>query len=79
MPILVNVADIIKKTAFKITSAGELIGRVVAERLNVPFGIMDLSLAPTNAINDSVAEILEEIGLRESRYSWNDCCASSYE
>lgn len=58
-----EVSDIIKKTAFKITRAGELIGRVVAERLGVPFGIMDLSLAPTNAINDSVAEILEEIGL----------------
>ncbi len=58
-----EVADIIKKTAFKITRAGELIGRIVAERLNVPFGIMDLSLAPTNAQNDSVAEILEEIGL----------------
>ena len=58
-----EVADIIKKTAFKITRAGELIGRVVAERLNVPFGIMDLSLAPTNATNDSVADILEEIGL----------------
>ncbi|WP_026092468.1 PFL family protein [Calidifontibacillus oryziterrae] len=57
------VSDVIKKTAFKITRAGELIGRVVAERLNVPFGIMDLSLAPTNAMNDSVAEILEEIGL----------------
>lgn len=58
-----EVADIIKKTAFKITRAGELIGRVVAERLQVPFGIMDLSLAPTNAQNDSVAEILEEMGL----------------
>lgn len=58
-----EVADIIKKTAFKITRAGELLGRVVADRLNVPFGIMDLSLAPTNATNDSVAEILEEIGL----------------
>lgn len=58
-----EVSDIIKKTAFKITRAGELIGRVVAERLSVPFGIMDLSLAPTNAMNDSVAEILEEIGL----------------
>ncbi|HWJ79442.1 MAG TPA: PFL family protein [Niallia sp.] len=58
-----EVSEIIKKTAFKITRAGELIGRVVAERLEVPFGIMDLSLAPTNAINDSVAEILEEIGL----------------
>lgn len=58
-----EVADIIKKTAFKITRAGEFIGRVVAKRLGVPFGIMDLSLAPTNALNDSVAEILEEIGL----------------
>lgn len=58
-----EVAEIIKKTAFKITRAGELIGRVVAERLGVPFGIMDLSLAPTNAVNDSVAEILEEIGV----------------
>lgn len=58
-----EISDIIKKTAFKITRAGELMGRVVAERLGVPFGIMDLSLAPTNAINDSVAEILEEIGL----------------
>ncbi|HHW38539.1 MAG TPA: PFL family protein [Bacillales bacterium] len=58
-----QVSDVIKRTAFKITRAGELIGRVVAERLNVPFGIMDLSLAPTNAMNDSVAEILEEIGL----------------
>ncbi|MBP3041669.1 PFL family protein [Bacillaceae bacterium Marseille-Q3522] len=60
---LSTVADIIKNTAFKISRAGELIGRVVAERLGVPFGIIDLSLAPTNAVNDSVAEILEEIGL----------------
>ncbi|SEM95770.1 hypothetical protein SAMN05192533_107140 [Mesobacillus persicus] len=58
-----EVADIIKKTAFKITRAGELVAREVAKRLEVPFGIMDLSLAPTNALNDSVAEILEEIGL----------------
>ncbi|MBM4764404.1 PFL family protein [Bacillus sp. B15-48] len=58
-----EVADVIKKTAFKITRAGELVGREVAKRLDVPFGIMDLSLAPTNALNDSVADILEEIGL----------------
>ncbi|WP_251548674.1 PFL family protein [Neobacillus muris] len=58
-----EVSDIIKKTVFKITRAGEFIGREVAKRLGVPFGIMDLSLAPTNALNDSVAEILEEIGL----------------
>ncbi len=61
-----EVASVIKRTAFKITRAGELIGRVVAERLNVPFGIMDLSLAPTNAMGDSVAEILEEIGLERA-------------
>ncbi|GBF10908.1 MAG: PFL family protein [Tepidibacillus sp.] len=61
-----EIAEVIKKTAFKITRAGELIGRVVAKKLNVPFGIMDLSLAPTNAINDSVAEILEEIGLERT-------------
>lgn len=58
-----EVSEVIKKTAFKITRAGELIGRIVADQLDVPFGIMDLSLAPTNALNDSVAEILEEIGL----------------
>lgn len=58
-----EVSEAIKKTAFKITRAGELVGRVVAKRLGVPFGIMDLSLAPTNAMNDSIAEILEEIGL----------------
>ncbi|MFC0523535.1 PFL family protein [Pontibacillus salicampi] len=58
-----EVSQIIKKTVFKITRAGELIGRTVADRLSVPFGILDLSLAPTNAMNDSVAEILEEIGL----------------
>ncbi|MFC4735761.1 PFL family protein [Bacillus daqingensis] len=58
-----EVSDIIKRTAFKITRAGELMAREAADRLGVPFGIMDLSLAPTNAANDSVAEILEEIGL----------------
>ncbi len=58
-----EVADVIKKTAFKITRAGELVGRLAAERLGVDFGIIDLSLAPTNATGDSVAEILEEIGV----------------
>ncbi|GEL08824.1 PFL family protein [Salisediminibacterium halotolerans] len=58
-----EVSEVIKRTVFKITRAGELMGRVVADRLELPFGIMDLSLAPTNAMNDSVAEILEEIGL----------------
>ena len=56
-------ADTIKKTAFKITRMGELIGRTASERLGVRFGIVDLSLAPTPAIGDSIADILEEMGL----------------
>jgi len=57
------VAENIKKTAFKITRAGQLVGNEVSKRLNVPFGILDLSLAPTPEIGDSVARILEEIGI----------------
>lgn len=60
---LSEIAEVIKKVAFKITRAGELVGKEVAKRLGIPFNIIDLSLAPTNARNDSVAEILEEIGL----------------
>lgn len=59
-----TLANIIKNTAFKITRAGELVGRVASEKLGVPFGIVDLSLAPTPAIGDSVADILEAIGLQ---------------
>jgi uncharacterized protein len=55
----------IKRVAFKITRAGELIGRKVSEKLEVPFGIVDLSLAPTPAIGDSVANILEAMGLEK--------------
>ena len=58
-----EVADIIKKTAFKITRMGQLVGTVASEKLGVPFGIVDLSLAPTPAVGDSVAHILEEMGL----------------
>ena len=58
-----EVAEIIKKTAFKITRMGQLVGSIASERLGVPFGIVDLSLAPTPAIGDSVARILEEVGL----------------
>ena len=58
-----ELADIIKKTAFKITRVGQLVAQEASKRLNVPFGIVDLSLAPTPAIGDSVAQILEEIGL----------------
>lgn len=59
------VAEVIKKTAFKITRVGQLVGSEAASVLGVPFGIVDLSLAPTPAIGDSVAHILEEIGLEQ--------------
>ena len=58
-------ATIIKNTAFKVTRMGELAGREAARRLNVPFGIVDLSLAPTPAVGDSVADILEAMGLEK--------------
>lgn len=60
---LSELADIIKKTAFKITRAGQLVASEASRRLDVPFGIVDLSLAPTPAIGDSVAHILENMGL----------------
>ncbi|MBS9338247.1 PFL family protein [Fructobacillus sp. M2-14] len=62
---ITTVAETIKKTAFKITRVGQLVGSLAAERLNVPFGIVDLSLAPTPARGDSVAEVLEAIGLEQ--------------
>ncbi|NCC25434.1 MAG: PFL family protein [Deltaproteobacteria bacterium] len=58
-----EVADLIKRTAFKVTKVGELIGRKVAEALNVRFGIVDLSLAPTPNVGDSVGEIFQSLGL----------------
>ena len=60
-----QVADLIKKTAFKITRMGQLVGTEASAMLGVPFGIIDLSLAPTPAVGDSVAYILEEIGLEQ--------------
>ncbi|HBH1917728.1 TPA: PFL family protein, partial [Clostridioides difficile] len=57
------VSETVKKTAFKITRVGQLVAKEASSRLNVPFGIIDLSLAPTPAIGDSVANILEEMGL----------------
>ena len=60
-----EIAELIKKTAFKITRMGQLVGTEAAQMLGVPFGIIDLSLAPTPAIGDSVAYILEEIGLEK--------------
>lgn len=56
--------ETIKRTAFKITRVGQLVAQEASRRLNVPFGIIDLSLAPTPAVGDSVAEILQEIGLK---------------
>ncbi|MDY6774558.1 MAG: PFL family protein [Halobacteria archaeon] len=58
-----EVSERIKRTAFKITRAGDLIGRETAERMDTEFGIIDLSLAPTPAVGDSIADILEEMGL----------------
>ena len=60
------VADGIKKTAFKITRMGQLVGAEAAKRLGVDFGILDLSLAPTPAVGDSVARILEELGVESA-------------
>ena len=65
---LTAVADLIKKTAFKITRMGQLVAREASKRLGVPFGIVDLSLAPTPAVGASVAHILEEMGL--------ECCGA---
>lgn len=59
-------ADGIKKTAFKITRMGQLVGTEAAKRLGIPFGILDLSLAPTPSVGDSVARILEEMGLEKA-------------
>lgn len=60
-----TVAETIKKTAFKITRMGQLVAQEASRRLNIPFGIVDLSLAPTPEVGDSVAYILEEMGLEK--------------
>lgn len=60
-----EIAEAIKKTAFKITRVGQLVASIAAKRLNAEFGIVDLSLAPTPAVGDSVAHILEEIGIEK--------------
>ena len=62
-PTLGDLAEVIKTTAFRVTRVGELIGREVAAELNVPFGIVDLSLAPTPEVGDSVGEILNALGI----------------
>ena len=55
--------ETVKKTAFKVTRVGQLVAKEASERMGIPFGILDLSLAPTPAVGDSVADILEEMGL----------------
>ena len=60
---LSDVAEVIKSTAYKVTRVGELIGKEVAGRMNIPFGVADLSLAPTPAVGDSVGEIFQSVGL----------------
>lgn len=62
---ITEVANLIKKTAFKITRTGQLVAQEASKRLCVPFGIVDLSLAPTPSVGDSVAHILEEMGLEQ--------------
>ena len=69
---LSQAAELIKRTAFKITRAGQLVAREASRRLGVPFGIVDLSLAPTPQVGDSVAHILEELGLEAC-----GCCGTT--
>ena len=69
---IAEIAEIIKKTAFKVTRMGQLVGVEASKMLNKPFGIVDLSLAPTPAVGDSVAHILEEIGLEKC-----GCCGTT--
>ena len=61
-----SLCETVKKTAFKITRVGQLVAREASRRLNIPFGIIDLSLAPTPAIGDSIADIFEEMGLERA-------------
>lgn len=71
-----EMADLIKRTAFKITRMGQLVGKEASRRLGVPFGIVDLSLAPTPEVGDSVAYILEELGLETcGAYGTTACLA----
>ena len=61
-----TLCEVVKKTAFKITRVGQLVAQEASRRLNVPFGIIDLSLAPTPAVGDSIAEIFQEMGLEQA-------------
>ena len=69
-----EVAELVKRTAFKITRMGQLVAKEASQRLGIPFGIVDLSLAPTPAVGDSVAHILEEMGLEECGAAGTTAC-----
>ncbi|MBR6917222.1 MAG: PFL family protein [Clostridia bacterium] len=71
---ITEIANIVKKTAFKITRMGQLVGTKASEALGVPFGIVDLSLAPTPAVGDSVAHILEAMGLEKCGGAGTTAC-----
>ena len=74
-----QIADIIKKTAFKITRMGQLVGAKASQMLGVPFGIVDLSLAPTPAVGDSVAHIPGGNGSGNLRHTRHNSCSGSAE
>ncbi len=69
-----EIAETVKRTAFKITRVGQLVANEASRRLNTPFGIVDLSLAPTPAVGDSVARVLEEMGLEECGCAGTTAC-----
>ncbi|MBQ3896893.1 MAG: PFL family protein [Clostridia bacterium] len=71
---ITEIAEMVKRTAFKITRVGQLVANEAAERLDVPFGIVDLSLAPTPAVGDSVAQVLEEMGLEQCGCAGTTAC-----
>ena len=73
-----EVSNLIKKMAYKITIAGELIARRLAKKLDIPFGIVDLSLAPTPKRGDSVAEIFKAMGLSDADFNVRVFCAFNY-
>ena len=71
---ITEVAKLVKNTAFKITRVGQLVANEASRRLDVPFGIVDLSLAPTPAVGDSVAHVLEEMGLEQCGCAGTTAC-----
>ena len=75
---ITDAAEVIKHTAYKVTRVGEIIGNEVANRLNLPFGVADLSLAPTPAVGDSVGEIFQSLGLSSIGAPGTTAIASSH-